>query len=86
MKEKFIHVCFVIDESGSMSGSENDVVGGFKKVIDEQKAVKEGTCAISLYKFSSDVSEVYCGNDFIGSIPMGEQAFSLITYSECECG
>ena len=42
MKEKFIHVCFVIDESGSMSGSENDVVGGFKKVIDEQKAVKEG--------------------------------------------
>ena len=52
MKEKFIHVCFVIDESGSMSGSENDVVGGFKKVIDEQKAVKEGTCAISLYKFS----------------------------------
>lgn len=63
MKEKFIHVCFVIDESGSMSGSENDVVGGFKKVIDEQKAVKEGTCAISLYKFSSEVSEVYCGKD-----------------------
>lgn len=29
---------------------------------------------------------VYCGNDCIGSIPMGEQAFSLITYSECECG
>lgn len=29
---------------------------------------------------------VYSGDDFIGSIPMGEQAFSLITYSECECG
>ena len=28
----------------------------------------------------------YCDDDFIGHLPMGEQAFSLITYSECECG
>ena len=35
MKENFIHVCFVIDLSGSMYTSEADVIGGFKRVIDE---------------------------------------------------
>ena len=29
---------------------------------------------------------VYCGDDFIDTLPMGEQAFLLITFSECECG
>ena len=63
MKDNFIHVCFVIDESGSMSGTEDDVIGGFKKVVDEQKAVKDGTCSISYFKFSSGVEEVYIGKD-----------------------
>ena len=35
MKENFIHVCFIIDSSGSMRGSEEDVIGGFKRVVDE---------------------------------------------------
>ena len=63
MKENFVHVCFVIDESGSMCGTEADVVGGFKKVIDEQKAVENGTCAVSFYKFADKVTEVYKGKD-----------------------
>ena len=37
MKENFIHVCFVIDESGSMTGSETDIIGGFNKMVEEQK-------------------------------------------------
>jgi len=63
MKENFIHVCFVVDESGSMMSSQSDVIGGFKRVIDEQKAVKDGTCSVSLYKFSNNVSEIYRGKD-----------------------
>lgn len=63
MKENFIHVCFVIDESGSMTGSEGDVIGGFKKVIDEQKAVSAGTCSVSYFKFSTGVEEVFIGKD-----------------------
>jgi len=61
MKEKLIHVCFVIDSSGSMMGSEKDVIGGFKKTIEEQKAVKDGECIVSLYEFASDVKQVYLG-------------------------
>ena len=63
MKENFIHVCFIIDESGSMAGTESDIIGGFKKVIDEQRAIKNGKCAVSLYKFDSNVTELYVGKD-----------------------
>lgn len=61
MKDKLIHVCFVIDSSGSMSGSESDVVGGFNKTIAEQRAVKNGDCIVSLYEFDSTVKKVYLG-------------------------
>lgn len=61
MKDKLIHVCFVIDSSGSMAGSEKDVVGGFRKTIEEQKAVKDGECIVSLYEFASGVKQVYLG-------------------------
>ena len=63
MKENFIHVCFIIDESGSMSGTESDIIGGFKKVIDEQKANKDGKCAVSLYNSASEASKIYIGKD-----------------------
>ncbi len=61
MKDKLIHVCFVIDSSGSMAGSEGDVIGGFKKTIEEQKAVKDGECIVSLYEFASRVKQVFLG-------------------------
>ena len=63
MKSNFIHVVFVVDESGSMMSSQSDVIGGFKRVINEQRAVKEGTCSVSLFKFADEVTEVYRGKD-----------------------
>lgn len=62
-KENLVHVCFVIDESGSMGGSESDVIGGFKKVINEQKDNKNGGCTVSFYKFATTVQKVYMGVD-----------------------
>lgn len=61
MKDKLVHVAFIIDSSGSMMGSEKDVIGGFKKTIEEQKAVKDGECIVSFYEFASDVKQVYLG-------------------------
>lgn len=63
MKENFINVVFVIDESGSMTGTESDVIGGFKKVVDEQKANSAGTCSISYFKFATGVKKVFIGKD-----------------------
>ena len=59
MKDNFIHVCFIIDESGSMYTSKQDVIGGFKRVIEEQRSIKEGKCAVSLYTFNNKIKEVY---------------------------
>jgi uncharacterized protein YegL len=63
MKENYVNVCFIIDQSGSMYGSEADVIGGFQKVIDEQRAVKEGKCTVSMFKFEDRVEECFVGKD-----------------------
>lgn len=63
MKDNFIHVTFVIDESGSMWSSTSDVIGGFEKTINEQKQVKDGKCAVSLFKFCNKVEEVFLMKD-----------------------
>lgn len=61
MKSNLLHICFVLDESGSMYNSVDDVIGGFQKLIDEQKAEKDGECIISLYRFSDKVKKDYIG-------------------------
>ena len=63
MKQGLIHVCFVIDSSGSMYGSVKDVIGGFEKTIEEQKKVKDGECIVSMYTFASDVKQIYLGKN-----------------------
>jgi len=63
MKSNFIHVCFVVDSSGSMSSSVDDVKGGFKRIIEEQRANTEGECAVSYFDFNSEVTEVYRGKN-----------------------
>ena len=57
MKSNFIHVCFIIDESSSMWTSVSDVKGGFQRIIDEQKANENGTCAISIFRFATTPKE-----------------------------
>lgn len=63
MKDNFIHVVFVIDSSGSMCGSEADVIGGFKRVVEEQRAVEDGSCAISVVDFNNSPELVCIGKD-----------------------
>jgi uncharacterized protein YegL len=63
MKENFIHVCFIIDSSGSMHTSVDDVVGGFNTTIEQQKKELVGECKVSLYTFDSKVKQIYLGKD-----------------------
>lgn len=63
MNNNYIHITLVIDESGSMYSSREDVIGGVKKIVDEQKANKDGKCTVSLYTFNSKVNEVFVGKD-----------------------
>jgi uncharacterized protein YegL len=63
MKNNFIHICFIIDESGSMIGSESDIIGGFNKLVEEQKEVKDGQCSVSFFSFNDEVKERFIGKD-----------------------
>lgn len=77
MKSNLLHICFVLDESGSMYSSVNDVVSGFHKMIEEQKQVKDGECIVSVYRFANTVK-----SDFIGK-PV--QEIETIEYNPNGC-
>lgn len=47
-----VHVSFLIDRSGSMSGLESDVVGGFNRFTAEQRQ-QPGDCRLTLVQFDS---------------------------------
>ena len=77
MKSNLLHICFVLDESGSMYNSIDDVIAGFQKLIDEQRKEKNGECIISLYRFSDTVKEDYIGKP-VDEVPR-------LTYSPWGC-
>lgn len=77
MKSNLLHICFILDESGSMYNSVDDVIGGFQKLIDEQKGEKNGECIVSLYRFSGTVKKDYIGKP-VNEVPR-------LTYSPGGC-
>lgn len=56
MKKDLTELVFVLDKSGSMSGLENDTIGGFNAMIQKQKKVP-GEALVSAVLFSNE-SEV----------------------------
>ena len=59
MKKNYLKIIFVIDESGSMQGTESDVVGGFNSFIEEQKTQPYGKIDVTLYKFNNESSKIF---------------------------
>lgn len=56
MKKNLTEIVFILDRSGSMSGLEQDTIGGFNSMIKQQKNA-EGEALISTILFDN-VSEV----------------------------
>ena len=67
-----------------------DMRNEIQRAIDEAdyKAFKEWSNKLNQpgICYLPDVAYVYCGDDYIGDLPMGPQTLYEITYSECECG
>ena len=64
-----VHVSFLIDRSGSMTGMEEEVVSGFNDFVNQQRA-HEGICSMTLVMFDDvDLREVVHEDVPIGSIP-----------------
>lgn len=59
MKQNYLKIIFVIDESGSMQGSQSDVIGGFNNFIEEQKTNLYGKVDVTLYKFNNESTKVF---------------------------
>ncbi len=53
MKKDLTELVFILDRSGSMAGSESDVVGGFNTMIAKQKK-EEGECLVTAVLFSTE--------------------------------
>ena len=56
MKNNTTELVFILDRSGSMSGLEDDTIGGFNSMIEKQKK-QDGDCYVSTVLFD-DESEV----------------------------
>lgn len=59
MEKNYLRIIFVIDESGSMQGTESDVIGGFNNFIVEQKTKPYGKVDVTLYKFNNQSIKVF---------------------------
>ena len=57
MRNDYIHLTLVIDKSGSMYSSKDEVVSGVQKIINEQKANKKGKCTVSLNTYNEQGKE-----------------------------
>lgn len=74
MNEKLTEAVFILDRSGSMSGLENDTIGGFNSMIEKQKK-EEGECLISTVLFD-DRSEVIYDRVPVGKVePMTDRQY-----------
>ena len=52
MRKNLTEIVFILDRSGSMSGLEQDTIGGFNSMIEQQKKA-EGEALISTVLFDN---------------------------------
>ena len=66
-KNGVTELVFILDRSGSMSGLENDTIGGFNAMIEKQKK-QDGECYVSTVLFDN-VSEVLHDRVKLADVP-----------------
>lgn len=58
MKNNITEIVFILDRSGSMSGYEEDTIGGFNATIEKQKKL-DGTCYVSTVMFANQSKVIH---------------------------
>ncbi len=76
MKKRPTELVFILDKSGSMSGLEQDTIGGFNAMLTKQKAV-EGDCRITTVLFSECDKLLHDRIDIRAVGPMTEQEYAV---------
>lgn len=76
IKNGITELVFILDRSGSMSGLENDTIGGFNAMIEKQKK-QDGECYVSTVLFDN-VSEVLHDRVKLAEIkPMTDREYTV---------
>lgn len=58
MQKQKTELVFIIDKSGSMTGLENDTIGGYNRLLKEQKKL-EGQCTVSTIFFNTRIELIH---------------------------
>ena len=76
MKKGLTEMVFILDRSGSMSGLESDVIGGFNAMIEKQKKV-EGEALVSTVLFSTGREVIHDRVDVKKVAPMTDKDYQV---------
>lgn len=74
MKEDLTELVFILDKSGSMSGLEVDVIGGFNALLAENRKAA-GEAVVSTVMFDSAVRVVHDRVPIAGVRPLKKRAY-----------
>ena len=58
MRNDLIEVVFILDKSGSMNGLEKDTIGGYNKLLEEQKLLP-GDVTVSTVLFNDAIEVIH---------------------------
>ena len=78
MKNNLTEMLFILDSSGSMHGTEADVLGGFNSMIEKQKQ-EDGRAFVTTVVFNTDCRTVHDRLDINSVPPLGDRDY-------CPCG
>jgi len=68
IEDKNVEIIVILDRSGSMSGTESDVIGGYNTFIEKQKN-EAGSATVTLVLFDNEYQEVYKDLD-VNEVPV----------------
>ncbi len=74
MKKGLTEVVFILDRSGSMSGLEDDTIGGFNSLLEKQKK-EDGDAFVSVVLFDDETEVLYDRVDIHKVEPMNDKQY-----------
>lgn len=76
MKKGLTELIFILDKSGSMSGLENDTIGGYNSMLAKQKAV-DGECYITTVLFDNNYELLHDRIDIKAISPITDKEYQV---------
>ncbi len=74
MKNNITELVFILDRSGSMSGLEDDTVGGFNSLMEKQKTV-DAKCFVTTVLFNSSIVTIHDRKELREILPLTRNDF-----------